>query len=246
VNSRLKAAERVYRIKASWVKVILLSPAVIVVLYIFSLLFPPTRSIAILTLNEKHLVETLTFVFLLLGGVLGLVFVWRTRKRGGAVLVIRFYLMFSILLLVAAAEEVAWGQQFLDFETPTSWGAINRQDETTLHNVGEFNGRSEVFRLAFGLGGLLGVLASSYQRLRNVGAPAILLPWFSIIAVMASVDLYADYFPFDEYYQRTLDKLSELIEMMIGASGLLFVWLNARMLSFHAKGSSRSQGPTHA
>jgi hypothetical protein len=237
VDSRLKAAARVYGITAFSAKAIVLSPAVIVALYGVSIQLPPTRSIALLTLEENHLVETLTFVFLLLGGVLGLALAWRIRSVGGWYWQSVFYMAFSVLLLFVAAEEVAWGQQFLGFETPFALKDINRQEEFTLHNIGRLDGRTEVFRLVFGLGGVLGVLVSSYQRLRNIGAPVILLPWFSIIAGMAALDLYLDYFRINPELNFTLRRTSELVEMMIGATGLLFVWLNARMLSFHAKNS---------
>jgi hypothetical protein len=235
----------VYGITAFSAKAIVLSPAVIVALYGVCIQLPTTRSIALLTLEENNIVETLTFVFLLLGGVLGLALAWRIRSVGGWYWQSVFYAAFSVLLLFVAAEEVAWGQQFLGFETPSTLSEVNKQGEATLHNVGILQGRSEFFRLAFGLVGLLGVLASFYQRLRNIGAPVILLPWFSIIAGVAGFDLYLDYFPINAELNFILQRTSELVEMMIGASGLLFVWLNARMLSFHAKNPSSFHKRTH-
>jgi hypothetical protein len=104
-----------YQLKSYIVRAIVLSPAVIVLLYSFSLAFPPTRSMASATLEgERHLVEILTFIFLLLGSVLGLALAWRIgRERRGEVLTIGFYVLFSVGLLFIAMEEVAWGQHLL-------------------------------------------------------------------------------------------------------------------------------------
>jgi hypothetical protein len=81
--------------------------------------------------EEDHLIEVLTFVFLLLGGVLGLALVWRVGGRRGNLLVVGFYLLFSVGLLFAAMEELAWGQQLLRYETPPLLEEVNKQDEAT-------------------------------------------------------------------------------------------------------------------
>jgi hypothetical protein len=213
------------------VRTIALAPLLLVLFYGLCLALPPTRSVALLLLEENHLVEILTFTFLLLGGVLGLMLAWRVGRRRGNPLVTAFYLLFSIGLLLAAMEEVAWGQQLLGYETPPSLEEVNEQDEVTLHNIRGLHGHTEVFRIAFGLGGLIGVWFSRHQRLRQIGAPVVLLPWFLVITVVAGADLYSDYFRVPEQIDYGLQRLSELVEMLIGISGFLFVWLNLRMLS---------------
>ncbi len=212
-------------------RTIALAPLLLVLFYGLCLALPPTRSVALLLVEENHLVEILTFTFLLLGGVLGLMLAWRVGRRRGNPLVTAFYLLFSIGLLLAAMEEVAWGQQLLGYETPPSLAEINEQDEVTLHNIEGLHGHSEVFRIAFGLGGLIGVWFSRRWRLRQIGAPVVLLPWFLVITVVAGADLYSDYFPVRGQINYGLQRLSELVEMLIGISGFLFVWLNVRMLS---------------
>ena len=153
----------------------MLFPAAILLLYILCLeVLPlitpyadPIRSMAASTLRERHLVETLTFVFLLLGGVLGLALAWRTRKRRGKVFVTAFYTVFSVLLFFVAGEEVAWGQELFFapywYETPSTLKEMNAQGVTTLHNIYGVDGHTEFMRVAFGIGGLLGVWASSHN-----------------------------------------------------------------------------------
>src|SRR5919112_2594685 len=100
-------AVQAYQLKSYIVRAIVLSPAVIVLLYSISLAFPLTRSMALATLEgERHPVELLTFIFLLLGSVLGLALAWRVgRERKGEVLTIGFYVLFSVGLLLIAMEE---------------------------------------------------------------------------------------------------------------------------------------------
>jgi hypothetical protein len=231
------AVRRAYGIGAASVRIIVLFPFVLVPFYGLFIALPPTRSIALLLLEEDHLIEILTFAFLLVGGILGLALAWRAGRRRGKLLVAGFYLLFSSGLLFAAMEEVAWGQRLLGYETPPALEEVNEQQEVTLHNIEGLHGHTEFFRVAFGLGGLIGVWFSHHQRFRDRGirAPVVLLPWFLVIAVLAGVDLYNDYFSIQEQIDAVVHRMSELTEMLIGISGFLFVWLNARMLSPHSR-----------
>ena len=133
---------------------IILAPLVIVVVYGLLLSIPSTRSTTLGMLDENHHVELLTFASLLLGAVLGLILAWRTRRTA---FVSVFFALFALGLLFAAMEEVAWGQTFFGFETPPMLKGLNRQNELTLHNIRGFHNRTEFFRIAFGVGGILGV-----------------------------------------------------------------------------------------
>jgi hypothetical protein len=238
IDPELKAAARAYGINSSLVRLIALSPVVIVVMYVFFLVFPPTHSIALyLVWGENSLVEDLTFIFLLSGGVLGLRLAWRTKKLRGALLASAFFMLFSVGLLFIAGEEVAWGETFVceggceRYETPSVFKLTNKDaPESSFHNS-YIAGHTEFLRVAFGLGGLLGVLSSSLRRFLNVEVPAILLPWFFIIAGLSGIDLYCDYLPCPEGFDNFIARMSELVEMMVGITGFLFVWLNTRMLS---------------
>lgn len=209
----------------------MLFPFICVFFYALFIALPSTRSAILWTLQENHPVELLTFLFLLVGGVKGLVLAWQTRRCGERRLVFAFYAVFSVGLLLTAMEEIAWGQWFFGFPTPAFLNEINVQGEITLHNLRGLQGHSEFFRLTYGLGGLIGVSLSSYQYFRKIGTPVILLPFFSIITILAGIDLYNDYFRIQENIDFAVRRSSELVEMLIGISGFTFVWLNARMLA---------------
>ncbi|MFZ2170221.1 MAG: hypothetical protein WAW61_11355 [Methylococcaceae bacterium] len=182
-------------------------------------------------LDENHPVELLTFVFALLGGIFGLALARRAKNQGEKTFVFSFYLFFSVALIFVAMEEIAWGQQFFKFDTPAAWRSINLQGETTFHNIVGMQGHSEILRLIFGLGGLVGVWLSFYPFFQKIGAPVILLSWFLIISFHAAVDYYNDYFPIEPRFDYYVRRSSELVEMFIAISGFLYVILNSKMLS---------------
>jgi len=231
VYQELKIAERTYEISSSLAIVIVLFPFFISFLYSLSLVLPITRHIALWMGGENHPIELLTFGFLLAGGIRGIVLAWQTKNHREKILVYGFYTVFSIGILFTAMEEVAWGQWFFGFETPAALKSINVQGEVTIHNIRGMQGHTEFFRVAFGLGGLLGVWFSSRRYFRKIGAPFILLSWFLIISILAALDLYIDYFSIQRRLDYLINRLSEFVEMMIGMSGFLFIWLNARMLA---------------
>ncbi|MCI0626395.1 MAG: hypothetical protein L0387_32915 [Acidobacteria bacterium] len=98
----------------------------------------------------------------------------------------------------------------------------------TLHNVW---GHNEVFRLAFGLGGLIGIWAARYPSLRKIAAPPILLSWFSVITGHSVIDLFNDFVSIQKDFDAGWQRLSELTEMLIGIAGFLYMHLNSRMFA---------------
>ncbi len=208
-----------------------MAPFVLLFLCGASLINPVSRPYTLWLLRENHPVEVLTFVVALVAGVLGLVLAWRAKQAGAETLVFGFYLALAVTLLVVSMEEVAWGQQLFGFDSPAAWRSINAQGETTLHNLGGLQGHSEIFRLLCGLALLAGVKLSSSRRFQAIAAPVVLATWAMVITFHAGVDLYNDYFPiaihFDYYVQRT----SELVELFIAVSGLLYMMLKSQAFS---------------
>lgn len=205
-------------------------PVVIVLGWAVALAIPATRDLAKALLAENQPVELLTFVFLVVGGALGLRLAWRLRHSGERTVVVAFYAVFALGLLVIAGEEVAWGQWFLGFETPEAIGAVNTQGELTLHNHQVFNDHLEAFPLLFGLAGLVSVWLARVPFFREVASPRILLSWFALIAGLSLVDLVQDFVILHPALDGMLNWLDEVVEMLVGISGFLYVWLNARRL----------------
>ncbi|TGV01587.1 hypothetical protein [Flavivirga rizhaonensis] len=129
-------------------------------------------------------------------------------------------------------EEISWGQWFFHFKTPESWAKINGQGETTLHNLQGLQGHSEILRMVFGLGGMLGIILGNLNKFKKISAPPVLISWFIIIFCHATVDFVQDRVSISTKYDFAIVKTSEFIELLIAGSSFLYFWLNFRMLKY--------------
>ncbi len=210
---------------------IVLFPLIFLVLFTILVAIPQTRPAAFLLTKENQPVELATFAFLLWAGLAGVGLALRAKYQGEAIGVYGFYGAFALGALFVGMEEIAWGQWFFAFETPEIIKQINMQKEMTLHNIEGLQGHSEFFRVAFGVGGLMGVALGHYAPFRRIGAPAVLLTYFLPIAALALLDLYEDHFPIQQNVDFFIRRLSEVVEMLIAISALLYVWLNGKRLA---------------
>ncbi len=205
-------------------------PWLILLGYSLFTLIPRTQPFALWLLGENRLVELLTFIFLILGGIQGLFLAQELKRRRIETYIWGFYLFISLGLLLAGMEEISWGQWFLGFRTPQSLSDINTQGEFTLHNLKIWRDHLEVFPLLFGVGGMIGIWFSQRPTLQKIAPSHVLLSWFAIIAGLSALDLIQDFFVLQTKLDSLLNDLDELIEMFVGVSGFLFIWLNARAL----------------
>lgn len=51
-----------------------------------------------------------------------------------------WFLILAFVFLLGAGEEISWGQRIFGWETSESYGQINRQNETNIHNLKPFRG----------------------------------------------------------------------------------------------------------
>jgi hypothetical protein len=102
--------------------------------------------------REDGVIESLGFSCLLVAGTLALVAAVHLRPKRRLVTAA---VLLGVVLLVAAGEEVSWGQRVLDVETPAVLVDGNRQDELNLHNVEGLQGRAIVAQLAVTIAGVL-------------------------------------------------------------------------------------------
>ena len=217
-------------IKQNTAYLLTLMPIIIMFFETIFLAYPETRSLTVWMHQENHPIEILTFLIFLIAGIMGLQLSYKTKMAGEEIFVYGFYIFFSITLLFIAMEEIAWGQWFIGFETPEIWKSINMQEETTLHNIVGLQGHGEIFQLIFGIGGLVGILFSYNPRFEKIGSSILLLPWFIVISLYATLDLYNDYIPIQTGFDYYINMTDELIELLIALSALLYIQLNSRKL----------------
>ena len=218
-----------------------LIPFVLIFICFVALVFEPTRGATLWMLEENHPVEFITFVLFAVGGLLGIRLAVVGARTGMPRFQVVFYACFSILLLLIAMEEIAWGQQFFGFETPEKIQQVNRQGELTLHNVAVLQGRSEWFRLLFGVGGLVGVLFSRWKPLEPIAVPLWLLPWFLVVSLHAGYDVLDDFMTTPIRVAFAVQRSSEWIEMMVSIAALLYVLSKTKdALTFKLESSLRT------
>jgi hypothetical protein len=204
------------------------APILITLSVLVGLLVPATRNLtfAIAGRGERKPVELLTFLFLMSAGIFGVGLAMRARRAGAEPVVWGFYALFALGLLLTGIEEIAWGQAFLGYRTPELLHEINAQDEMTLHNLRGLQGHSEWFRLAFGLGGLVGLALAWTRRYSAIATPRLLLTWLVVIVVSSAVDELNDHVSLGGTLDFAINTLSETVEMLIGTAGFLYVWVH--------------------
>jgi hypothetical protein len=97
--------------------------------------------------REDGLIEWLGALAFLLAAILQLVLYWRSEVPPSARLVRfarrnPFHLGLAVVLFIAFAEEISWGQRVFGWATPDDFVVENVQGETNLHNLAPFQGDS--------------------------------------------------------------------------------------------------------
>ncbi len=177
--------------------------------------------------HENGPVEIATFLLALLAAWLAWQHAGTLRRNREAPWTWSFYILFAVGMFLVAMEEIAWGQQFLRFETPAFWSEINAQRETTLHNVVGLHHHSEYFRLAFCLGGLAGLLVGRFWSFSLIAVSPLLWSWIAIMTGFTVLDVANDYYPIHPGIDRYVNKFSEVVELAIATVGVLYVRLNS-------------------
>lgn len=198
------------------------------------LALPPTRDATRwFVQGERHPVEIITAITLFAGAFLGISLTRRLIKAKAGPLAVGFFGFFTFGLFLVGLEEIAWGQWIYRFNTPEFVKGWNQQGETTLHNMPGLQGHTEVLRMAFGFGGLIGIAVGFRQAFRRIGVPVVILPWFLSIAVLASVEFYVT--PGRMFLHNRITtvifQMGEATEMLVAIAGLLYVALRRRQLT---------------
>lgn len=167
-----------------WAVVLIIAPLVIFLLFYCVSLWPLNFFKEIV--KEDHLVENLQFWVLFLGFVSQIpVLIQHFRTKKYHRLVFSSIMMFGFALV--AGDEISWGQRLLGFETGESLQEINRQGETTFHNLYLFEWLViyAYTSLSF-MGVLLGFSVWLYSRLRSwqLLSPLALLIGFFIFPLI--------------------------------------------------------------
>jgi hypothetical protein len=126
--------------------------------------------------NEPGILETAQVLILIAAIVAGAMILRLPRTKA------RPWLTAWIGLAVAgcfytAGEEISWGQHMFGWTTPESWAAINKQNETNLHNVTSWFNQKPRALLETGVvtGGIVLPLLMRWR-------PGLVRGWLALIA----------------------------------------------------------------
>ena len=107
------------------------------------------------------------------------------------------YAVCALALFVIAMEEINWGQTVVAFETPSSWAAINYQQETSVHNLLDretLTVASQILAVAFGVVVLLMLAWSALAPRSTIAAiaPQASLTPLALMTVYSGVYLHPE------------------------------------------------------
>lgn len=184
-------------------------------------------------IREDGPVENLQ-VLLFLGSAVGSLVLARVHHRAGRTGVAAVFAVAGIGLLGIAGEEIAWGQRIIGWETPEAFAEVNRQGETTLHNVDTIE---EIVRWGvFGVAVLAAIGALVYDRgplhtrppvVRALVPSRVFLPAFALIAGWR---VFREAIVPPRSLRFAISEFTEIVELVMAATVAIFVWLQVRRL----------------
>ncbi|MEZ4511549.1 MAG: hypothetical protein R3C62_06725 [Chloroflexota bacterium] len=171
--------------------------------------------------------------------------IWAARTKRHDQLVL--FLLLAAAMIFVTGEEISWGQRIFGWETPTELAEINKQNETTLHNIGEVLSVVNIGMMIVGAVGSVAYLLNKRLRLERYWQELnyFLIPPFFLAAPFFIVFVYKfvrlAFFPESTF---TLTKYSEWVELCFAYSMLIFTYVNYRRLSRAALNQRQVSIPT--
>ena len=191
--------------------------------------------------GEDRVAEWLQVVFFV-GALVEAVRAQRALARAGRRGTASLYLVAVAGLVFLVGEEISWGQRIFGWSTPEGLAAMNRQGETTVHNIGFGQDLVAWALLAIGLWG------SVLPRLLRPGAwlagrraawqPFVpdetLAPYFLPMLVWR---FYRNLFPLPHKFTYAIVQLNEPLELVMAIGFWLF--FRSRSREFRAPAPGR-------
>lgn len=230
---------KIYNISSVLAYIIFLSPFLLLFFTCLFLQVSLTRSTTVSIIVDNQLVmRSITSIFLIASGFLGLRLILRMRKYKEDSGVVLFYLILSLVFILIGMEKIMWGQLYFQSNDLTNSSNLNLDSETIFHSIKFWRRHLEIFPMTFGLAGLFGIWISKRKKINKISPSFILWPWFIIIAVISAIDLSFDFYKNFPALKIAIDELEEVIEMMVGISAFLYILLNSRRYYFNNRNIS--------
>lgn len=194
-----------------------------------TVLHPP---LFIWLLDEDSLVEWLQFFSLAAAGIFLPLLAFRLSRTGHKIMAL-LYGVVTAGVWFLAGEEISWGQRIFGWQTPEAMEAINRQGETTVHNIG---GVQELVPAAMLLASLYGACAplvwnAVRGRWKHLESAHLLVPPLCVVPAFGLAAAYRLFrllvWPAPDY---GISEYGEVMELSLYLGLALFCWFNLRRL----------------
>jgi hypothetical protein len=183
---------------------------------------------------EDGAAETLQVLFYLGAFGLSLAIVRHLLSDGKAGLAVLYGIVTAGLFFLIG-EELSWGQRIFGWGTPESLAAINKQEETNLHNIYGVGSSFKWIQMLVGAYGALLPFAvlSSAALARFRGTLSLLVPPYTLVLFFLPMfvwRLYRNLFEAPEGFYFVVAEYNEVVELILAMGFFLFMLFQLRRL----------------
>lgn len=180
---------------------------------------------------EDSLLEWTQFVLYLCASIFALLVARLLAQEGNRTPAIAYGLL-GVASFVVAGEEISWGQRVFGFGTPEGLAEVNRQGETTVHNIGIVQNTFHGIQLLGGLYGSVGAWLIRRRRTERTQLVDLFVPPLFLAALFLVPFGYRSvrvvFFPSDVNF--TVFRYGEWAELCFALGLAAFAFLGWRRL----------------
>jgi hypothetical protein len=159
--------------------------------------------------------------------------VMRLHAKAGNRLITALYLVLACGLFFLVGEEVSWGQRIFGWGTPEALSAVNKQDETNLHNIYGVGSTFKWVQMLVGAYGTFLPLIFFSGKLLPRYRPIIdaVVPHYTLIVFFLPMfvwRLYRNLAGDPSRYYYLITNYNEVIELILALGFCLFLTFQLR------------------
>ncbi len=184
--------------------------------------------------GEDGISENLQVLFWTFALILGLVVMGRLWQKGSKIFAL-LYLVLNIGIVFIVGEEISWGQRIFGWETSEELKAINKQEETNLHNIEGVGDKIKWLHVLIGSYGtifpLLALLFRADARYRE--ALSLLVPHYTLLPHFFATlvwRLQANLWKPPKSLYFVITEYSEVMELVLAVAFFMFLLFQFRRL----------------
>ncbi|MDZ7360019.1 MAG: hypothetical protein ONB46_04735 [candidate division KSB1 bacterium] len=184
--------------------------------------------------GEDGVAENLQVLFFTLAFFLCFPVIARLWKSGAKLFAL-MYLVLSLGLFFIIGEELSWGQRIFGWETSEEMKAINKQEETNIHNIEGIGDKIKWIHVVMGAYGTILplILLRAQISARPLDAVSLLVPHFTLLPYFLSTLLWrlqANLWKPPKSLYFVITEYSEVMELVLAVAFFVFLLFQFRAL----------------